>query len=159
LNSHRPALPEQDSSEDEEDYQEPNELGSPLLALQYPPLSTNVTPALAATQIFDDPDDLSLDTPIAPTSPNNMSGAAAAANHSELKIATSTFDGDRDKAHSWLLKTTAYLDINRHHYDTDEKKIIFATRLMSEGPTAKWSEDLLETTQTRVATTAGTTAP
>jgi hypothetical protein len=88
-----------------------------------------------------------------------MSGAATTGNCSELKIATSTFDGDREKAHSWLLKTTAYLDINKHHYDTDEKKIVFTTGHMSKGPTAKWSEDLLETTQTRIATTAGTTAP
>src|SRR5882757_3011277 len=62
------------------------------------------------------------------------------ANPKELRIATSTFDGNRDKSVNWLFQTGSYILVNESVYDTDQKRIIFALSLMTEKAAARWAE-------------------
>jgi hypothetical protein len=66
----------------------------------------------------------------------------------ELKLKVTEFDGTRSTSNRWLHSITAYLDINDRKYDSDKKKVIFATSFMTKGAAAKWSEDFLEHSQT-----------
>src|SRR5437879_1862378 len=58
----------------------------------------------------------------------------------ELRIATSTFDGNKDKSSNWLYQTGSYILVNESIYDTDQKRIIFALSLMTEKTAARWAE-------------------
>jgi hypothetical protein len=63
-----------------------------------------------------------------------------AAPQKELRVATSQYDGNKDRSTTWIFQVSAYLRINMDSYDTDEKRIIFALSLMSKGTAARWAE-------------------
>ena len=59
----------------------------------------------------------------------------------EVKIKTPTeFKGEKDKATKFIREVELYLHINKHIYDTDEKKITFMLSFMTDGAAAAWKE-------------------
>ena len=57
----------------------------------------------------------------------------------EFGIAKPTaFDGDRNKAESFVQECKVYLHTNRHIYTTDESKIAFVLSYMTEKEALKW---------------------
>ena len=54
----------------------------------------------------------------------------------EVKIKTPTkFKGKKDKVTKFIHEVELYLHINKHIYDTDEKKIMFTLSFMTDGAT------------------------
>ena len=59
----------------------------------------------------------------------------------EVKIKTPTeFKGEKDKATKFICEVELYLHINKHIYDTNEKKITFTLSFMTDGAAAAWKE-------------------
>ena len=59
----------------------------------------------------------------------------------EVKIKTPTkFKGEKDKVTKFIREVELYLHINKHIYDTDEKKIVFMLSFMTDIATAAWKE-------------------
>jgi len=50
------------------------------------------------------------------------------------------FTGDRTKTNRFIQQVEVYLKVNPDLYDTDEKKIAFASSFMTDGPAATWAE-------------------
>ena len=61
-----------------------------------------------------------------------------------MKIKTLTkFKGEKDKATKFICVVELYLHINKHIYNTNEKKIVFTLSFMTDGATAAWKEAYL----------------
>jgi len=64
----------------------------------------------------------------------------------EIKIKTpDSFDGKPENAKRWITSVQRYLDMNKHIYDTEEKKVLFALSYLQAGPAEVWVEDFTET--------------
>ena len=72
----------------------------------------------------------------------------------EIKIKTpDSFDGKPENAKRWIASVQRYLDMNKHIYDTDEKKVLFALSYLQTGPAEVWVEDF--TISAGTATSSG----
>ena len=62
-------------------------------------------------------------------------------NSKEVKIKTLTeFKGNKDKVIKFIREVELYFHINKHIYDTGEKKITFLLSFMTDGAAAAWKE-------------------
>jgi hypothetical protein len=59
----------------------------------------------------------------------------------EVPLKTFPFTGNRELSKRWYLATNAYLRVNPKIFDTDEKKVLYALGLMTEGSAQCWAED------------------
>ena len=59
---------------------------------------------------------------------------------SEIKIGTpSDYDGNPSTAKQWLNTVIVYIILNKHIYNDDAKRIMFAQSFMKTGPAAAWA--------------------
>jgi hypothetical protein len=63
----------------------------------------------------------------------------------EIKIGTpNDYDGNPSTAKQWLNTVVVYIILNKHIYNDDAKRIIFAQSFMKTGPAAAWANALNE---------------
>lgn len=64
---------------------------------------------------------------------------------SEIKIGSpNDYDGNSETALQWFNSVTVYLILNKHIYDDDTNRIIFALSFMKSGPAAAWANTINE---------------